>query len=1285
MVRRSSRSRQPATSAYDEELKVLAEKKKVTAVEETDSEESTEEEDFRPEPKKRETQPRAAATSRKTATTVTTSTRRATPKSIQTALTTLAKRALAPSETPQTSLLSALLSSSKPIPEIASVKLRTQALSHKETLYTPQLVGIARHWTRQYESNALQIKLLNLLFRGVGGNTQTQLPMDADLEELDSEEWDEHVTQLVQAMQDCEVPLLTATPSDKLGLREFRNIFQEFWYRLGGVVLSHSGSNSEDEPQAFDSNRFQVELIRDLITRVAELVLVGQPDLRAMATLAVWELTKACVERTVELSAKLATAQRQSSASKGQSRKLEALQHSMDQWKRHKAELEALVEESVLGGVFVRRYRDSNPYIRCQSLEVLTQLTLLRPDLYLQDKYLKYFGWMASDKDAMVRVAALKGLLAPFKHKDDKHPAGIEMDIQAMQNVSVKFLPRIADCTEDSQSLQVQEVAMELIIKLTYVGFMDDWDDDAGWDQLNLKALDAQTSPAVRKNALYLILDQLDCFDDGDDAHTALSSALTLSERQQTVRIEGIARWLAHLLCNGPVDLDDIQIDLTDLIVDSLRCMPEHKELMTNWSAMLKAIKADHHSAASSAERDELAKTRVLLRMLACAVQREVDASEKPSTTRKRKATTSSNSREELSLALLKSLPNLLTTFKSDDQALCSLVKLPGYLLPEVYSLSARKHDFSNLVRNLCSLFQESTDEVVLTEIAKDLCRFASGDHARVADVKMRIATLSQDLHERLVVLLEPSEPKSTSSTKRRSSGSRRSRRSDQSTSSTSRSADSERSEVETEHSLGLCLIRWCILLKSIPVGWIFSGMESQDSEESVTEGFFQSISEALGKRLLERKPVMEDSGSVSRIGTSASVVAPIWKSHSVIHEEVATVIDVGLDILLCVVAWTLHGTLHSEEELDDEEENPVLKMRDNLIKVIGLAFEQYVEEHEGVVYPDEQIDFASRVQVSAGRVACDLRTLFPKEWSAATSPVLKNLALENDFQLIGGFVRYLQSRQAEIREPETSPFDEETLVQQLVLPIARSLVANWTFGNRKEAGVILSHLTSGGKLTGQTILSLARLMKKIQPVRFLESQMAALRMTFQEWIDNEPEEPPEESMSESLIQEHEEALQEHQQMFAAAEKLASRLSMTLGVGKLRDERLSQALLNFLQEGVRFAFEGDSNMEDNLILGSRLPFLMLISKYSNWVKRNKNDLKILDDAISSRELALRNHPEFNDVHEDDIRCLADFKKSLGLSQPVLLSASTVDEASVDQPVIGTPTSSVASTANRRVP
>jgi cohesin complex subunit SA-1/2 len=313
-----------------------------------------------------------------------------------------------------------------------------------------------------------------------------------------------------------------------------------------------TNKDSDDKPQPFSSNRFQVEVVRDLILRLMELVSVGQPDLRYAATVAIWQLSSACVERTCQLYEKEQIITRQSKAiqKNSQMRKLQSLQENLTQWKRHKAELEEIVLGSVFQGVFIHRYRDTNPKIRISSMEWLSTLTVKRPDLFLENKFLKYFGWLASDKEPQVRLAAVQALLEPFlEAKKQTTKTLIPIQIQDLQSVCFKFLPRIVDCIEDSQSLHVQELAMSLLLNLEKNEFLDEWDDDNGWDQINLKALDMKTSPKVRKDALYFVLDQMDSFDtvgsENEDANDARSSISYhgAGEKKIVERLESISSW----------------------------------------------------------------------------------------------------------------------------------------------------------------------------------------------------------------------------------------------------------------------------------------------------------------------------------------------------------------------------------------------------------------------------------------------------------------------------------------------------------------------------------------------------------------------------------------------------------------------------------------------------------------------------------------------------------------------------------------------------------------------
>ena len=127
--------------------------------------------------------------------------------------------------------------------------------------------------------------------------------------------------------------------------------------------------------------------------------------------------------------------------------------------------------------------------------------------------------------------------------------------------------------------------------------------------------------------------------------------------------------------------------------------MPEYKHLVCNWAAMLRALEGDERrkSITKGDQRQDTVMQRVLLRMLVTAVQLEVTnaaaedktvldpdladarqaANELSQTTNKLK--TGSSSHEALTLALLRALPELLVSFKSELSILRCLTTLPLY------------------------------------------------------------------------------------------------------------------------------------------------------------------------------------------------------------------------------------------------------------------------------------------------------------------------------------------------------------------------------------------------------------------------------------------------------------------------------------------------------------------------------------------------------------------------------------------------------------------------------
>ena len=239
--------------------------------------------------------------------------------------------------------------------------------------------------------------------------------------------------------------------------------------------------------------RYDAELVTNLINRLQDINNVGQPDVRAAAVVAAYKVGQAVLDKTVHLSTRLDVAQRQLKAAKkqggrsgGGSDKVESLQHQVDSLKRTLADLdEGVIENTMMNGIFVHRYRDSSPHTRVASLQALSVMTLQRPDMFLRDKYLKYFGWMMSDKEVIVRMAAISGLLAPFEAIQKASTstdsavlkAAERIDLSLLQHVVTKCLPRLADGVID-ESLLVQEKAMAFLLSLLREGFLDEIEDD---------------------------------------------------------------------------------------------------------------------------------------------------------------------------------------------------------------------------------------------------------------------------------------------------------------------------------------------------------------------------------------------------------------------------------------------------------------------------------------------------------------------------------------------------------------------------------------------------------------------------------------------------------------------------------------------------------------------------------------------------------------------------------------------------------------------------------------
>ena len=325
---------------------------------------------------------------------------------VNASLAALAKNVLPPNEEPGLkSLIAGLLSSYRP-PKATQVANFTSNVSlNVISPYTINLHSLAERVIGMHNENPnrAQLALLNLLFRSVGGTPDADLPMggttddddeeeeETNLETMDTEDWARVVTDLVDDMRfaPAQQILLCADPlgavhqqnshgdddnddeDEKkkgpkqyaLGAAEFRKIYKEFWYILGYVALTEGGmaTNTQQEEEEAPGSvvRLDAELAKELIMRVIELSPVGQPDVRAGATLAAISMSHAVLDQSAQLVKKMDVAERQlQAAKKGKnSSKAEALKVRVDSLKRSAQDLQEVVMGLVVQGLLVHRYR----------------------------------------------------------------------------------------------------------------------------------------------------------------------------------------------------------------------------------------------------------------------------------------------------------------------------------------------------------------------------------------------------------------------------------------------------------------------------------------------------------------------------------------------------------------------------------------------------------------------------------------------------------------------------------------------------------------------------------------------------------------------------------------------------------------------------------------------------------------------------------------------------------------------------------------------------------------
>ncbi|ODV58795.1 cohesin subunit IRR1 ASCRUDRAFT_22096, partial [Ascoidea rubescens DSM 1968] len=114
---------------------------------------------------------------------------------------------------------------------------------------------------------------------------------------------------------------------------------------------------------------------------------------------------------------------------------------------------------------FIHRYKDIDKKIRIECIKSLGNWMDLYPELFFETTYLRYFGWLLSDTDHLVRLEVLKPLTKLYKKG---------LIVPGFRQFTERFKNKIIDLATFDNDFSVRINSIHLLSEINKIGFLED-------------------------------------------------------------------------------------------------------------------------------------------------------------------------------------------------------------------------------------------------------------------------------------------------------------------------------------------------------------------------------------------------------------------------------------------------------------------------------------------------------------------------------------------------------------------------------------------------------------------------------------------------------------------------------------------------------------------------------------------------------------------------------------------------------------------------------------------
>ncbi|KAI9003378.1 hypothetical protein DFJ74DRAFT_436159 [Hyaloraphidium curvatum] len=514
------------------------------------------------------------------------------------------------------------------------------------------------------------------------------------------------------------------------------------------------------------------------VLKVYTLTLSSSPmrHLRHTATFAALAMCSGLCQAGRKAADEEASLQRQLQAEKSKTGKRhETLQSRQKELESMRKAIDVECAE-IFNGVFVHRYRDVDALIRSDCIRELGAWIKTYPETFLDAQYLRYAGWMMSDRTPKTRlpsVVFLKDLL--------RDPQAATVFVPGLRQFLERFRPRLLDIAQRDTDRRCREEAAQVVVDAALLGALGEEDeiDDAILPMLfdengivrqaaakhfvNLWKTSSEDLVAGAQDNLTASHGQLKAL-----VQLVCKALLTIDGKtggevpfteEHALQIPELGFWYMHEAASLAGDELDGAARMGFAIESLLDVDDWSKDALMNWKDILKYLlhdfsspqrasgrKAQQQQAASplALSADEEATMLSILRASIDENRRHDEKGDDDAET----------TRLELSRKLAEDVTRLLAKYQADPKCTAEVVSLVQRIDPDIWFGSRVLRTQEALVEELLRVLLRSTDSGILMQTAVALRHLLSSPSgARAAkDGKSRRKSAAADTPARDVI-----------------------------------------------------------------------------------------------------------------------------------------------------------------------------------------------------------------------------------------------------------------------------------------------------------------------------------------------------------------------------------------------------------------------------------------------------------------------------------------------------------------------------------------------------